>query len=215
MKHWVLPLLLSAAAHLGLVFLMPKPGPLPQPRPMILEARLVLLAPASAGQPEMGKKQETPAKTPEKAARKPLSEETRRTGTKPSETEKAAPPSRSLPAPRPESMGSPAPETLKERSGETAPERESVSGLPREAKEADILSRVKPLYPLASRRKGESGTVVVGVLLDGQGRVMETRVQSSSGYSALDRSALSAVGKWVFRPGTPSSLLVPIVFRLE
>jgi TonB family protein len=56
---------------------------------------------------------------------------------------------------------------------------------------------------------------VIQVRLDGQGQVLEASVQSSSGYPALDRSAMAAVVKWEFRPGAPLLLLVPVIFRLE
>ena len=92
-------------------------------------------------------------------------------------------------------------------SGKTAPERPAGSSAPREATGSDILSRKSPLYPLASRRKGEAGTVVIQVRLDRQGQVLEASVQSSSGYPALDRSAMAAVVKWEFRPGAPLLLV--------
>jgi TonB family C-terminal domain len=56
---------------------------------------------------------------------------------------------------------------------------------------------------------------VILVNLDGQGQVLEASIRSSSGYPALDRSAMAAVGKWKFRPGAPPLLLVPVIFRLE
>lgn len=97
---------------------------------------------------------------------------------------------------------------------EASPSAEPPASVP-EAREPDILARTKPLYPLSSRKKGESGTVVLLVRLDGQGHVQELSVRSSSGYPALDQSALRAVRAWKFRPGGPGFLLVPVVFRLE
>jgi protein TonB len=59
---------------------------------------------------------------------------------------------------------------------------------------------------------------MVEVLSDGS--VRNVRVLESSGHAVLDRSALKAVQKWRFRPGTRGgkpvtmNVKVPVVFRL-
>jgi len=52
-------------------------------------------------------------------------------------------------------------------------------------------------YPPASLRAGKTGTVLVGVSVDGCGRVLEARVKQSSGSTSLDEAALAAARKWV------------------
>jgi len=81
--------------------------------------------------------------------------------------------------------------------------------------EADTIRRVTPVYPLASRRRGEEGEVrlLVGVARDGSTASVE--VVGTSGFSALDEAAVFAVRRWRFAPGSPEKLIVPVIFRLE
>lgn len=62
------------------------------------------------------------------------------------------------------------------------------------------LRAPQPLYPAASRRLNEQGTVVLKVMVDEAGRVMEVMVQTSSGFTRLDEAARRAVQAAVFRP---------------
>ncbi len=214
MNRWILPVALSLAVHLNVLFLLPEAS-FPTPgRPAILKARLVTLRSATVrtlepARPTAGR---TPA--PKEPALPKVAKDSPPTK-KTSREAESAPARPTLQAPTSETPGSGQRENPKMPSGEAAPERATGSAAPREATGPDILSRKSPLYPLASRRKGESGTVVILVHLDGQGQVLEASVRSSSGYPALDRSAMGAVGKWKFRPGAPPLLLVPVIFRLE
>jgi periplasmic protein TonB len=78
-----------------------------------------------------------------------------------------------------------------------------------------------PIYPARSRKAGEEGKVVIRVLVDVAGRPAQASLQASSGHSALDESALSAVRAAQFRPysegGVPQTVwvLVPINFVLR
>lgn len=60
----------------------------------------------------------------------------------------------------------------------------------------------KPEYPPASKRLEEEGTVVLRFLIDVDGRVLESRIDKSSGYDRLDQAARLALGKCKFKPGT-------------
>ncbi|ARU04895.1 hypothetical protein CCO03_09560 [Comamonas serinivorans] len=86
---------------------------------------------------------------------------------------------------------------------------------------ASHLNNPKPEYPRASREMGEEGTTLLRVLVSADGRAEQVEVKRSSGYDRLDQSALRAVRKWRFRPGTrngePYSAWfdLPIVFNLE
>lgn len=91
----------------------------------------------------------------------------------------------------------------------------STRSEPRVVGVADIVKRIGPLYPLASRRRGEEGEVRLLVTLGSDGSLVEVTVYSSSGYRALDGSAVSAVRKWIFAPGSPAKLIVPVIFKLE
>ena len=60
----------------------------------------------------------------------------------------------------------------------------------------------KPEYPPASKRLEEEGTSVLRFLIDVDGRVIESRVETKSGYDRLDQAALSALSRCKFKPGT-------------
>lgn len=60
----------------------------------------------------------------------------------------------------------------------------------------------KPEYPPASKRLEEEGTVLLRFLIDVDGRVLDSRVEKSSGYDRLDQAARTALGKCRFRSGT-------------
>jgi periplasmic protein TonB len=60
----------------------------------------------------------------------------------------------------------------------------------------------KPAYPPASLRANETGTVRLGFLIDVDGKVLEGRIERSSGHRRLDNAALNALGLCRFRPAT-------------
>ncbi|MFA6314629.1 MAG: TonB family protein [Sterolibacterium sp.] len=58
----------------------------------------------------------------------------------------------------------------------------------------------KPDYPPASLRSQEAGVVTLGFLIDVDGRVLESKVENSSGYRRLDEAARKALGLCKFQP---------------
>lgn len=109
---------------------------------------------------------------------------------------------------------------------EPAPPAAAASGpavaalLPRAA--APMASgNAPPVYPLAARRQGIEGRVILDVAVDAEGRAIEVTVATSSGSRLLDEAALKAVRNWRFTPaslgGTPiaARVQVPITFRLD
>jgi len=82
-------------------------------------------------------------------------------------------------------------------------------------------SNRRPHYPLASRRMGEQGTVVLRVDVSAEGSVDKLDIETSSGSNRLDRAATSTVAQWRFQPArrgsvaVASTLPIRIVFRLE
>ena len=60
--------------------------------------------------------------------------------------------------------------------------------------------RTQPAYPAMSRRRGETGTVILLVELDEQGSVAAARIDTSSGFERLDQAALAAVKTWRCQP---------------
>ncbi|MBW1821696.1 MAG: energy transducer TonB [Deltaproteobacteria bacterium] len=89
--------------------------------------------------------------------------------------------------------------------------------------EARPIYRINPppSYPIIARKRGYQGNVVLEVLINKQGKVIDFRVFSSSGYSILDKTAIASVKKWLFQPGMRGSdkiemwVRVPIRFKLN
>jgi len=79
----------------------------------------------------------------------------------------------------------------------------------------------KPTYPQEARKKGYEGEVLLKVEVLANGLVGQVEVKKSSGYEALDRSALTAVKQWKFIPANqgngaiPCWVNIPIKFKLQ
>ncbi|TAN10944.1 MAG: energy transducer TonB [Burkholderiaceae bacterium] len=87
---------------------------------------------------------------------------------------------------------------------------------------ATYLNNTPPPYPPLSRRLGESGEVIVRVLIGTDGRAEKAQIDKSSGYERLDQAALeTARDRWRYVPGTrggvPEAMWfkIPIKFVLE
>lgn len=86
---------------------------------------------------------------------------------------------------------------------------------------AQYLNNPHPAYPRQSKRLGEHGTVLLSVEIDVDGTAAQVKVQNSSGYPRLDRTALETVLEWRFiagkKAGVPQKMWVniPINFVLE
>jgi len=79
-----------------------------------------------------------------------------------------------------------------------------------------------PTYPLAARRRGMEGVVILLVEVSSAGMVLRSRVLESSGHGVLDRAALDGVEAWRFTPARDASgqqiagsARVPIRFRIH
>jgi protein TonB len=102
-----------------------------------------------------------------------------------------------------------------------APEgADQTSQAPRQAEPVMVNSveydgaRPMPVYPMASRMRREEGRVVVLVRISAQGRVEDARVDTSSGYSRLDDSALDAARRARFKPLMRNGVALPAMARL-
>ncbi|SNX28138.1 TonB family C-terminal domain-containing protein [Polynucleobacter meluiroseus] len=76
------------------------------------------------------------------------------------------------------------------------------------------LNNPKPPYPISSRENGEQGYVVLSACISQQGLIERLELLKSSGYIALDRSALNTVRNWKFRTATSKGINVPMCYRL-
>lgn len=77
-----------------------------------------------------------------------------------------------------------------------------------------------PRYPSSALRRGESGTVVLRIQVDSEGRAGDVEIAERSGSRALDRAAAEAALRWHFNPArdaegrpVPGEAVVPVEFQ--
>lgn len=91
---------------------------------------------------------------------------------------------------------------------------------------ADYLARLRAWlerhrrYPLKARLRRQEGTVRLGFVVDGQGRVLSRRIETGSGHPLLDREALELLRRAEPLPAPPPELgrlelIVPVTFSLR
>jgi len=74
----------------------------------------------------------------------------------------------------------------------------------------DISSCSKPAYPHGKLAAGHEGAVTMAFHIETNGAVSASRIVRSSGFTALDEAARSALGKCRFSPArTPDGQLAP------
>ncbi len=73
---------------------------------------------------------------------------------------------------------------------------------------AQLRSRIEEnkFYPMAARRMGQTGTVIVAFTLQGDGSIINIRIDNSSGNPSLDSAGLEAVKKVGKFKAIPSEL---------
>jgi protein TonB len=73
-----------------------------------------------------------------------------------------------------------------------------------------------PSYPGIALRNRHQGTVQIFILVDPSGRILDSKVQKSSGYPSLDDAALDVVKtRWRFPAGQARSYVWPCVFEMK
>ena len=130
-------------------------------------------------------------------------------------------PANTTPAPAPAASAAPAPAAATAAAA-TAPAPTAAPRTVLPSSSAAYLNNTPPPYPPLARRLGESGTVVVRVLIGTNGRAEKAQIEKSSGYERLDQAALeTARDRWRYVPGTRNGVpeamwfKVPIKFVLE
>jgi protein TonB len=87
--------------------------------------------------------------------------------------------------------------------------------------EAPDLNNPRPPYPLAARRLGLQGRVLLAVQVGADGVCNQVLLKRSSGHAVLDDAALGTVRRWRFIPArrgdeaVASWVDVPVTFRIE
>ena len=96
------------------------------------------------------------------------------------------------------------------------------SGEPMEGAHLQYASAPPPPYPRDALRDGLTGTVMLRVLVDVDGRPLDVSIERSSGHRVLDVAARRQVlGKWRFRPAMRNGVavqaigVVPVEFTLD
>ena len=123
------------------------------------------------------------------------------------------------PAPAPATPAAPAIEASTVAAAPAAPPAAPRIELP--SSDAAYLNNPRPAYPALSRRLGEQGKVVVGVLIGVDGTAQRAEIRTSSNYERLDQAALLTVRSWRYVPGKRNGVAeamwfnVPISFVLE
>jgi TonB family protein len=80
---------------------------------------------------------------------------------------------------------------------------------------ADRLSGPSPEYPMHERAMRHEGHPIVRMTLDVKtGHVIRASLLKSSGYPALDQSAVTALSRWTWRPGRWREIDMPVWFRI-
>ena len=77
-------------------------------------------------------------------------------------------------------------------------------------------------YPRPARRRGQEGVVLLYVLIDREGRVLQSRIEESSGYPLLDNAALDMLERAAPVPPLPDDmpqerleLVLPVQFFMR
>jgi protein TonB len=122
------------------------------------------------------------------------------------------------PTPAPVAVAPPAPPTPP---APPAPPQPATPAPPKTVTGVQYLRQPQPEYPALSRRTGESGKVMLRVLVNTEGRPERADIQTSSGYARLDEAARQAVMRAQFQPYREDGkalavyVVVPINFSIQ
>lgn len=118
------------------------------------------------------------------------------------------PPEVVIPRPPPRAVAK-APPAVKRPPAPAAPPTaapEPVAARPQPVRQSAVVDAAGacrlPQYPPLSRRNGEAGTVTLKFLIDADGTMLESHVDTSSGHQRLDEAARQALALCRFKPGT-------------
>ncbi len=78
----------------------------------------------------------------------------------------------------------------------------------------NLIKKIEPEYSEEARKAKYQGVVVLGLIVDPQGRPKDLRVQKSLGMG-LDQKALEAVKQWVFKPAEKDGKPVAVIISVE
>lgn len=102
-----------------------------------------------------------------------------------------------------------------------APPAPPAPATPRTVQGVEYVRPPAPVYPSVSKRLGETGVVMLRVLISEKGQAEQAQIHKSSGYANLDEAGRQAAMRAVFKPymedgkAVPVYVLVPINFSLS
>ncbi len=86
---------------------------------------------------------------------------------------------------------------------------------------AAIKTTIQPVYPEEARKQGIEGMVLVNVLVDASGEVVQAKIERSDA-PVLDKAALDAIRRWKFTPAVSKEdepvavwMTIPVKFKLS
>lgn len=118
-------------------------------------------------------------------------------------------------------QGPPPPEAAEEEGAGDAPGFVKVEVAPRLTNGDEVARLLEAEYPPLLRDAGIEGAVRVWFRLDAAGKVVETRVDESSGHPSLDDAALRVADRMEFTPAMNRDravavwVSIPITFRVR
>lgn len=221
--RWALVVLLVSLAHLSVWNLAQQPREQVAPR-VAQRMTAMLVAPPARPEPvaEVVPEPAPPepvAQTPPEPKPEPKPEPAPKPVIKP--VAKPAPKPKPQPKPQPvraPASTTPAPVESAKPSAVAAPPPAIIEA-PRF--DAAYLSNEPPAYPLAARRRGIEGNVLLRAQISKQGTCLHAEIKRGSGSEVLDSAALDAVKKWRFVPARQGRetqvawVEIPIAFRLD
>jgi len=120
------------------------------------------------------------------------------------------------PAPQPDARE---PEPLEQAPAAPSPEH-AIQPLHRLTRLPQFLRRIEPVYPEGERTMGREASVLVEVVIDTRGRILEATILKSAGGN-FDAAVLQALDQSLFAPGYIDDkevvvrFQIPFVFRLR
>ncbi|MCK9511666.1 MAG: TonB family protein [Pigmentiphaga sp.] len=183
----------------------PPPEPEPEPPPPELEPE----PPPPEPEPTPAPEPPPPPKPKPKPEPKPEPKPKPKPKPEPKPKPKPQPPKPAPPVPAPPSPAPAAAPATAQSNRNATPDAPVAppSDEPRLIRQVEYLGRPPvPTYPRIAQRMGETGRVVVRVLISTEGRVQRATVQRSSGHSRLDEAALNAAQRARFRPYTENGV---------
>lgn len=203
------PAVLAAVitAHAGIAAALMWSGVTASPQPPVIAAPALTARLIAEDEPPVPPRA-SPPEPPLPAAPKPVVVPPRPKQKAPQPAQRPQPhspaPASTTPAPSAPAMDSAAPSATGPTPAPPSPASpgtEAARPPPPQHDPAAITCRI-PSYPAEARRRGETGTVLLGLLIDTNGTVIDRRIERSSGSPLLDEAAVAALSKCRFRPGT-------------